>query len=85
MGIVPIAIVAVAAVALVAQPADAPRATAEHQVPSCVPTAPMLIRRDAPRSREPMPVTRASVVPVMPTTRLIPCYQADSLARAPRR
>jgi hypothetical protein len=86
MSIWPISIAAVAAVTLMAQPAaDAPRAAVVHQVPSCVPTAPMPIRRVAPEALEQMPVTKARVVSAMPTTRLIPCYQADSLASAPRR
>ncbi len=80
-----ISIAAVAAVTLMAQPADTPRSAIVAPVPSCVPTAPMPIRRVAPESLEQMPVTKASVVPAMPTTRLIPCYQADSIASVPRR
>ena len=85
MSIWPVSIAAVAAVTLLAQPSDAPQQVVVLQAPSCVPTAPMPIRRAAARSLEPMPVTKAAVVPVMPTSRLIPCYQADSLASAPRR
>ena len=85
MSIWPVSIAAVAAVTLLTQPSDEPQQLVVLQVPSCVPTAPMPIRRVPAESLEPMPVRRAAVVPATPTTRLIPCYQADSLASAPRR
>lgn len=85
MSIWPVSIVAVAAVTLLAQPSDAPQQVVVLQAPSCVPTAPMPIRRVAVHALEPMPVTKAAAVPAMPTSRLIPCYQADSLASSPRR
>ncbi len=85
MSIWPVSIAAVAAVTLLAQPSDAPQQVVVLQTPSCVPTAPMPIRRVAAHALEPMPVTKAATVPAMPTARLIPCYQADSLASAPRR
>ena len=85
MSIWPISIVALAVAALSAKPSDAPRQAAVLQAPSCVPTAPMSIQRVSPQSLEAMPVMKASAVPAMPTTRLVPCYQADSLAGALRR
>ena len=85
MSVWPVSIAAVAAVTLLAQPSDAPQQVVVLQAPSCVPTAPMPIRRVAAHALEPMPVTKAAAVPAMPTARLIPCYQADSLASAPRR
>ena len=85
MSIWPVSIAAVAAVTLLAQSSDAPQQVVVLQTPSCVPTAPMPIRRVAAHALEPMPVTKAATVPAMPTARLIPCYQADSLASAPLR
>ena len=85
MSIWPLSIAALAAATLLAQPSDAPQQIVVPQATSCVPTAPMPIRRVAALSLEPMPVTKAAVVPAMPTSRLIPCYQVDSLASAPRR
>jgi len=85
MSIWPLSIAAVAAVTLLAQPSDAPQEIVVLHPPACVPTAPMPIRSVAPRSLESMPVTKSAVVPAMPTARLVPCYQADSLVSAPRR
>ena len=85
MRIWPVSLAVVALVTLSAQPDDVADAAVGLWRPSCVPTAPMPIHRVAPESLEQMPVTKATVVPAMPTTLLVPCYQADSLAGAPRR